>query len=623
MSIDFKLARPFSRWRLKPEIGEPSYSYFAREVADEGHDSLRVYANEIGLDGRDINPEQLLQSLERLPLDQTFKDRLRNATPILKDGVYSFGSERLRQKQVSFQYRRFCPKCLCESPFHRVWWDIVDLYACPVHEVRLVTDVQGKRINWSWPHFDYSPAGYPLAKVSVAPVATNSLRFHSFVVTRLTSGEREDGQLRRYDLFDIIDGANFISRWMESGDRAKLLPPTRADVEFGFSVLQPSESELRTFFRDWFITNVPDEKRREGFHASVPGFASYWRARPDSSLRSYIETVLFEVFAQVGTLSRKFARYHPSERGERTLLEVSRELGLPPKGVSKFVKQLGLLPNEKWNGDALSFNDVAFQALIEAVHDLIPSTETWDITGLPAHEFRKLINAGKIQEFLGLPVDGKRGGKVSAGAVASLVEKAVRSVKQKPRRGMMKFYSYAKHLGTSQGDLALRIVDGHLAADAVDGSRPGFRSIYFNVPQVEAVANDDNAELATNAHDRADVATLWECFHSRLNEVCPAFKVPDDAGAAFQIFTSNRKLAMKVTTGAAAFCIVLNLHPELTPRRWDRYLGDREELHHIAATGAWTSTPDGKGFDLTLNVTTLYQAREMAIVLNGIKLILA
>ncbi len=42
MSLDFKLARPsVFRWRLKPEVGEPSYSYFAREVADEGHDSLR------------------------------------------------------------------------------------------------------------------------------------------------------------------------------------------------------------------------------------------------------------------------------------------------------------------------------------------------------------------------------------------------------------------------------------------------------------------------------------------------------------------------------------------------------------------------------------------------------
>lgn len=622
MSLDFKLARPFSRWRLKPDIGEPSYSYFAREVADEGHDSLRVYANEIGLDGRDINPEQLLHSLERLPLDQMFKDRLRNATPILRDAFYSLGHERLRQKQVSFQFRRFCPKCLGESRFHRVWWDIVDLYACPVHQVHLATSVQGTRMNWSWPHFDNSPGGYPLGKVSVTQAEGTSLRLHSLILHRLTSGERESGSLAGYDLFDIIDGATFFSRWMQSDNPAKLCPPLATDVEYGFSILELEEGDLRECIRDWFVAKVPDEALRNGFHASLPGFSGYWRVRPFSRLKSYIETVLFEEFAKVGTLGRKFVRYRPSERGERTLLEAARELGLPPRGVSKFVQQLGLLPDAKWNGDALSFNEDTFRTLKEAVEDLVPSTDTWDIAGLPGHEFRLLVKAGKIQEFLGLPVDGKRGGRVSARAVTSLIQKVMRSVQRKPRRGMMTFFSYAKHLGISQGDLALRIVEGNLVPDAVDQERPGFRSMYFNAPQVVSGVQND-AEVAENAHHRADVATLWKCFRSRLNEVCPAFKVPDDAGAEFQIFTSNRKLAMTVTVAPSAFSLVLTLHPDITRRRWDRYQEDNEEVHRIAAAGCWTPTVDGKGLDVTFNVTTRYQAGKMATALSGLKLILA
>ncbi|CDN53831.1 Hypothetical protein RG1141_CH14880 [Neorhizobium galegae bv. officinalis bv. officinalis str. HAMBI 1141] len=622
MSLDFKLARPFSRWRLKPEIGEPSYGYFAREVSDEGHDSLRVYANEIGLDGRDINPEQLLHSLERLPLDQMFKNRLRNATPMLGERFYSLGHERLRQKQVSFQTRRFCPKCLAEKRFHRVWWDIVNLYACPVHEVYLATEVQGQRLNWSWPHFDHSPKGYPLAKASVRPTEGISLRFHSLVVARLTSGERESGSLASYDLSDIIDAATFFSRWMQSDNPAKLLPPSAADVEYGFLILERDEADLRTQVREWLVANVSDEVRRQGFHASVPGFSNYWANRPNCRLQANIETVLFEVFAQVGTLSRKFARHRPSERGERTLLEASRALGLPPKGVSKFVRQLDLLPVAKWNGDALSFDGETFRRLKEAVDDLISSTDTWDIAGLPGHEFRVLIKAGKVQEFLGLPVDGKRGGRVSARAVTSLIQKVTGSVEREPRRGMMTFFSYAKHLGISQGDLALRIVEGSLVADAVDPARPGFRSMYFNVSEEGEDAQHD-AEMADTGHDKADLATLWECFRSRLNAVCPAFKVPDEPSPEFQIFTSNRKLALKVTTEASAFSLVLTLHPELTRRRWERYQGDKEELHRIAVEGCWTPTQDSKGLDITLNVTARHQAREMVTVLNGLQLLLA
>jgi len=80
---------------------------------------------------------------------------------------------------------------------------------------------------------------------------------------------------------------------------------------------------------------------------------------------------------------------------------------------------------------------------------------------------------------------------------------------------------------------------------------------------------------------------------------------------------------MTVTTSASAFCIVLTLHPEFTRRRWDRYQGDKEEVHRIAADGCWTPTQDEKGLDVTLNVTTRHQAWQMASVMNSLKLILA
>ncbi len=48
MLIDNALARPFSRWDLDLGEGEPAHGYFARLVANEGHNSVRIYANEIG-----------------------------------------------------------------------------------------------------------------------------------------------------------------------------------------------------------------------------------------------------------------------------------------------------------------------------------------------------------------------------------------------------------------------------------------------------------------------------------------------------------------------------------------------------------------------------------------------
>ena len=67
MSVNRDL--PFSQWRLRPEQGEPSYSYFARLVADEGHSSLKIYATGIGINGRNFVPEEMLHVLQQLPVD--------------------------------------------------------------------------------------------------------------------------------------------------------------------------------------------------------------------------------------------------------------------------------------------------------------------------------------------------------------------------------------------------------------------------------------------------------------------------------------------------------------------------------------------------------------------------
>ncbi|WP_156318585.1 hypothetical protein [Rhizobium sp. AAP43] len=51
-----------------------------------------------------------------------------------------------------------------------------------------------------------------------------------------------------------------------------------------------------------------------------------------------------------------------------TLLEASRELKVPPNGLSKLMRKLSLLPDVKWNGDALSIDAATFQALKAAVY---------------------------------------------------------------------------------------------------------------------------------------------------------------------------------------------------------------------------------------------------------------
>ena len=627
MSLEFRIARPFSRWRLKPEVGEPSYSYFAREVVDEGHDSLRVYANEIGLDGRNINPEQLLGSLESLPLDEEFKGRLRRATPVLRHGFYHLGDDRVRQKQLSCSYRRFCPQCLAEKPYHRVWWDLVDIRFCDLHHLELVTEVEGRRMNWSWPFFDHSPAGDILAKVSAKPAVNQTIAFHAFARNRLLGEVREEGPLASYELFDIIDASNFFSRWLQSGDSRQLLPPKQADIEFGFAILTQDEEPLRESFRQWFVERVPEQVRRTGLRASIPGYGGYWYNRPGSRLRPVVDAAVFDAFATVGTLGRKFVRYRPTVRADRTLLDAARELELPPKGLSKLIQRLDLLPGAKWNGDVISLDDRTFQKLRAAVEDLVPSTEVWELTGLPGHEFRYLVRAGLVEEFLGLPIAGRRGGRVRASEVKRLIGSVKSGAYARPTPDMITFFSHAKRLGLRQGELAVRVANGTLRPDAIEPDRPGFRACYFYDPTA-SLADGDPFEMDHGGDQRqqrpVDLAVLWDHLRARLSQVCPTFRLPESCADCSNLFTSNRKLALKVAgLERHSFNLVLELHPARTARRWEQYRKHRDAVHRAAEAARWTESADGQGVEVTFQIASLQQASAASEGLRQLKQLLA
>lgn len=468
---------PFSRWRLRPEQGEPSYSYFARLVADEGHASLKVYATEIGINGRNIVPEEMLETLLELPLAAAEHDRLRMSTPILRDGIYHIGNERVRPRQLSFKYRRFCPHCLADRAYHRVQWDVAIATHCAVHGTRLYDQVDGKKLSWWWPHFDVSPEGETL--IDRRKVEPEQFRpFHEMLRSRLELGEREQGPTAEFDLCDIIEPLRFFCRFTKDGRPMHPRENKDSDIEAGFALVTMSHDERVSWFAEWYEAVVDPQTRRRGYDASTPAVNRVDGGRANNRLWDGLEQAQLEGFARVGTLGRKRTRRYV-DRGERTLLEASKELKVPPKALSRFIRKLGLLPDAKWNGDALSIDPATFQTLKATLDDLITMPETVEITGIPGHEFRPVAKAGFVQEFTELPVNGIGGRKYSAREVADVVRQ-MRSMTNAPCTSEMKTLLGLSRAATiSTGDLLIAILTGKIRVSGVDLSRTGLRSLYF------------------------------------------------------------------------------------------------------------------------------------------------
>lgn len=465
------IRRPFTRWRLRPNQGEPSYSYFARLVADEGHNSVKVYATEIGVNGRNIVPEEMLDALCRLPLPPEELERLRSATPILRNGVYHVGNERLKPKQLSFRYRRVCPHCLAASRYHRIQWDVVATRYCSTHGVELVDK---PRFGWWWPHFDVSPQGGRLIDpTEVAP--SQPLPFHEMLRTRLELGEREEGPLAMTELSDIITVAQAVGQFAVIGKRSS--KDKSCGIDAGYKVLTLSHGERVEWFKERYETLVPASLRKRGFAASGGRLWDGYERDADT-LWDAVEQAQYEGFAKVGTLGRKFV-LRQAVRSDRTLREAAAALGLPPRGLSKFIQKIGLLPNAKWNGDAISLDAEAFEVLKAAVDDLITLPQTIEITGIKGHEFRVLVKAGLVNEYGHMPTGGTFGPRYSRKEVSEIVDRCRSLTRAESSSGHITLLSNAKRLGVRQAEVIVLTLKGDCDPAGVDLSRVGFRGLYY------------------------------------------------------------------------------------------------------------------------------------------------
>jgi hypothetical protein len=475
MSVNRDL--PFSQWRLRPELGEPSYGYFARLVADEGHSSTKIYATEIGINGRNFVPEEMLHVLQQLPLSALEHERLRDATPLLRDGIYHIGQERVRAKQLSIRQRRFCPHCLADGPYHRVQWDIVVASHCPIHGTRLIDRLDGKKLGWWWPNFDVSPEGETLIDRRQVKVEIR-LPFHEMLRSRLELGEREEGPTAEFELFEMIEPARFFGRYSRAGQLVHPRENPVGDIEGGFALLTIPHSERVSWFAAWYETVIDLQTRRRGYAASTPSVTKVDGGRADNRLWEAMEQAQQEGFAQVGTLGRKRTRRH-AERSDRTLLEASRELKVPPKALSKFIRKLGLLPDAKWNGDALSIDTATFHMLKATIDDLITLPQTVAITGIPGHEFRLLAAAGFVREFSHMPVGGVNGPRYQSKHVRDIVAHLLGMNSQMANDQSETLHSHAKRRGMKQGQVLVSIMNGELHPCGLDLRGNWLRALRF------------------------------------------------------------------------------------------------------------------------------------------------
>jgi hypothetical protein len=206
---------------------------------------------------------------------QEFSDLVQQSTPRFEGKRYVYvNGQRLSNKLhwTRRTVRRRCPRCLVDSPHHRVWWDSTAITACPLHAVELedrclVASCECK-IGWTSGRVTKCEHGHNLT-VSCRVVPGSELSAEAYIAGRLG--------LAGYDRVPFLDGAclddaielmDKVGRAAIGGNRitmptlSSLGVSSRASRLKGFEILRLGEIGFEDLLDSIAQNNIDDSVSR-------------------------------------------------------------------------------------------------------------------------------------------------------------------------------------------------------------------------------------------------------------------------------------------------------------------------------------------------------------------------
>jgi hypothetical protein len=500
----------FSSWREKPRFGEPAHGYMATLVGEEGHNSARVYAAEIEINGRNIVLEEILDELLKLPLSDEHRASIVRWTPVWNGNFHMLGEHSLRRRQVSFYDRRFCRACLAESAHHRSWWDIVSFQVCPLHATYIESRTRsGERIRWWWPSFESAPDGEYLPK----PMdRKDDQGFEHYLLCRLgvLSGTPRP-LLDSAPLHEVIDVCEGFGRFVQNPCSNTTPRASPSDARAGFEFLNGTGEDLEEAIREWLEENVPEALRKAGLKNGIGWFANvslhnFSRA----SIWSEIRGALLRAFARAGRIGRQHMEDEALPHHELTIKEVAKVIGADVRGLRAISRHIGLTHASPAAADRAYLTRDKVDILHAAVKELLPITEVAALLGCSQVCARGLVEAGAMRGLNGTRMFGTEGHGLAVlrPEVEALLAR-IQSVPVGDVRGLAHKLPYlARMTNKTAAALVLEVLDGRVAVTRADRRSPGISAWRFDA----ATSNNPYRRQSQETDLRAVEATVISGF---------------------------------------------------------------------------------------------------------------
>jgi hypothetical protein len=341
----FRIDRPFWKWRVRPFPGEGVFSYFHRLVRDQGNSSAVTYAQAIGLAGSKVGGVQVLQALAKLPIPPDEMESLRSWTPIQSGSGFSLNGFTFPNRILPARKQRHCPACVKEAPYHRSWWNLSGFEQCPKHLMPLEPFTE-EPTHPVWPPF-YGFA-HADATAALSAESCDAGRFETYLLARLgvfDVAPRMRPLLDENPLDNVIWYCGGVGRFLSNPRRVRRPPKRSEDYQKGFEALSADRDHLQRAFADWLVAhNSPDDLEQASNHTLGWGNAlvqikSY--SREDSALGREVALAQALACASVGKVGAQHRGYKGLEAWPVSRRRAATLLGVTAAGFGSLSRRIG------------------------------------------------------------------------------------------------------------------------------------------------------------------------------------------------------------------------------------------------------------------------------------------
>ncbi|MBB3967368.1 helix-turn-helix domain-containing protein [Rhizobium metallidurans] len=463
-----------------PVAGEAADGYILRRIGEEYHRSTRIYLDMVMPDHRGsflVRSARLVEVMDMPPNDRALIERW---SPMKSKGNLFINGQRLRPYQLRKRFRRFCPGCVEEAQFHRIWWDIASFRECPVHRTPLLEkNALGKRYVWTWPLVGVDRFGLECGVPMPRHPDEESFEYYMLQRFGVLEPYMQRPLLDGLHLDRVIDHCAFLGRLLSNSFSRKTPIERSGDWQAGFAALRSDRKNLENAVETWLLEQTTQDLRDKGADKAF-GWAR--RGTRVKWLRQMplLDAAIKVVLARTGRLGRgSLQQLDGIRHREITLTELADRYQLHKKGMRAVLTEIGVPVAAK--GRFSYFDEAKVAAVDHFMKTLITEKEASAMLGCSRWTVWGLIQNKRIRGFSRIA----RRHAVRWFIPLADVEELMSVLKNLPVTGeshaVYSLSTFYAREAVPPYEIVERVLKGTLQIAAIDPTRRGMYSWRFHV----------------------------------------------------------------------------------------------------------------------------------------------